>query len=73
MDAHGVPVSALRPLPFETLLAWALAGLERERTVFGLPQRSFWRGRPGLDLSVPVVGGRAATPLGPAAGPHTQL
>ncbi|HEY6195652.1 MAG TPA: hypothetical protein VI504_11485 [Candidatus Eisenbacteria bacterium] len=66
-------MSELRPLAVETLAAWALAGLERERSVFGLPQRSFWRRKPGLDLSIPVAGGRAATPLGPAAGPHTQL
>lgn len=66
-------MSAFTPLDFETLLGWALAGLARERSVFGLPQRSFWRGRDGFDLSVPVPGGRADTPLGPAAGPHTQL
>lgn len=66
-------MSPFAPLDFETLLRWALAGLERERQVFGLPQRSIWRGRDGFDLSVPVPGGRADTPLGPAAGPHTQL
>lgn len=66
-------MSALQPAPAEVLFEWALAGLERERSVFGLPQRSFWRPKPHLDLSVPVVGGRATTPLGPAAGPHTQL
>ncbi|HZJ72236.1 MAG TPA: glutamate synthase, partial [Planctomycetota bacterium] len=66
-------MSPFTPLDFETLLRWALAGLERERQVFGLPLRSIWRGRDGFDLSVPVPGGRADTPLGPAAGPHTQL
>jgi putative selenate reductase len=66
-------VSAFTPLTFPQLLGWALDGLERERAVFGLPQRSFWSPQAGLDFSVPVVGGRAETPLGPAAGPHTQL
>ena len=66
-------MSAFAPLAFPQLLGWALDGLESERSVFGLPQRSFWRPPAGLDLSVPVVGGRAETPLGPAAGPHTQL
>lgn len=66
-------MSELHPAPPEVLFEWAFAGLARERSVFGLPQRSFWRPRPGLDLSVDVVGGRAGTPLGPAAGPHTQL
>ncbi len=64
---------AFTPMGFEGLLAWALGGLERDRRVFALPERSFWRGRPGFDLSVAVPGGRAETPLGPAAGPHTQL
>jgi len=66
-------VSAFVPLAFAELLEWAVVGLERERSVFGLPQRSFWKPRAGLDLSVAVPGGRAETPLGPAAGPHTQL
>jgi putative selenate reductase len=70
----SLPVAdALVPASFGTLLEWALAGLERERTVFGLPKRAFWTGGAGLDLSVAVPGGRVATPLGIAAGPHTQL
>ena len=66
-------MSELRPQPFEALLARALAEHESQRAVFGLPRRSFWRGAEGLDLSIPHPGGRAGTPLGIAAGPHTQL
>jgi putative selenate reductase len=44
-----------------------------ERKVFDLPERRFWRGPEDLDLSVVVHGHRAATPAGPAAGPHGQL
>ena len=64
---------ALAPAPFEALLGWALDGLARDRSVYGLPKRSFWTGDAGLDLSVEAVGGRVGTPLGIAAGPHTQL
>lgn len=64
---------ALAPASFASLLAWAIEGFARERTVFGLPKRSFWTGGAGYDLSVAVPGGRVATPLGVAAGPHTQL
>jgi len=72
--AHGGgSVSALRPPPFEALLARALAEHAAERAVFGLPRRSFWPGARELDLSIPQPGGHAATPLGMAAGPHTQL
>ena len=67
-------MSGLVPQSCERLLARALAELPKHRSIFGLPQRSFWKAREGLDLSVALPSGRrAATPLGPAAGPHTQL
>jgi len=66
-------VAGLTPQPPAVLLARLLTEIERGRGIFGLPKRSFWQPNPGLDLSVAAGGGRAATPLGPAAGPHTQL
>jgi putative selenate reductase len=42
-------------------------------SVYDLPLRHVFRGSPGLDLSVTFHGHRCATPVGPAAGPHTQL
>jgi putative selenate reductase len=67
-------MAELIPQPLDRLLARALDEFERDRAIFGLPRRSFWKPRPGFDLSVRLPGGaRAATPLGPAAGPHTQL
>jgi putative selenate reductase len=66
-------MAVLQPQPLEVLLGRALAEFEAERAIFGLPRRSFWRGVEGRDLSIAHPGGRAATPLGPAAGPHTQL
>ncbi len=66
-------MAELIPQPLDRLLARVLDEFERDRAIFGLPKRSFWKAREGLDLSVALPGGRAATPLGPAAGPHTQL
>lgn len=66
-------IDTLVPASFATLLGWAVVGLERERTVFGLPKRAFWIGTAQHDLSVAIPGGRLETPLGVAAGPHTQL
>lgn len=67
-------MSGLVPQPLERLLARVLADLATGRGVFGLPRRSTWEPREGLDLSVVLPSGRrAANPLGPAAGPHTQL
>ncbi len=47
--------------------------LEERRSIFDLPERKFVRGLPGKDVSVSLHGRRASSPLGPAAGPHTQL
>ena len=65
-------MSTLRPFPLSVLVRRAAAELPTG-SVFDLPVRSVYRGFPGLDLSARFHGRRAATPLGPAAGPHTQL
>ena len=66
-------MATLHPQPFAVLFARALAELDAQRTIFEFPRRAIWSNRSGLDLSVELPGGRAGTPLGPAAGPHTQL
>jgi len=66
-------MAELVPLPLPLLLRRAFLEYQREGKIFDLPQSKFFRGLPGLDFSVPFHGHRAATPLGPAAGPHGQL
>ena len=66
-------MAELLPAPFGRLLRRAFRELERERKIFDLPAHSFWRGFPDLDLTVLFHGHSAASPLGPAAGPHTQM
>jgi putative selenate reductase len=70
-------VAELAPVPLHALLRRAHCEYERRRAIFDLPERKFRRSSggagPPLDLSVPHAGGRAANPIGPAAGPHTQL
>jgi putative selenate reductase len=65
-------VSVLRPLPLSVLVRRAAEELPKG-AVFDLPARRIYKGFPGLDLSVSFHGHRAATPVGPASGPHTQL
>jgi putative selenate reductase len=65
-------MSVLRPLPLSVLVRRAADELPKG-TVFDLPARRIYKGFPGLDLSVSFHGHRAATPVGPASGPHTQL
>jgi putative selenate reductase len=66
-------MAELVPLPLPLLLRRAFLEYEREGKIFDLPKSKFYRGIPGLDLSVDFHGHRAGTPLGPAAGPHGQL
>ena len=63
----------LAPVPFEVLVGRMLGELERKRSAFDLPAQRFVKAYPGRDLSIAVHHRRAATPFGPAAGPHTQL
>ena len=66
-------MAELVPIPLPLLLRRAFLEYSREGKIFDLPADKFFRGIPGLDLSVEFHGHRAATPLGPAAGPHGQL
>jgi putative selenate reductase len=66
-------VAELVPLPFDLLVKRAFLEYEREGKIFDLPKEKFFRGDPALDTSVRFHGRRAATPVGPAAGPHDQL
>lgn len=66
-------MSVLRPFSFNALLRRLRMELEAGTAVFGLERREWHMPRPGLDLSWSHGGGRAANPIGPAAGPHTQL
>ena len=63
----------LIPYPFSTLIEHMFDDLERNRTIFHLPESKFVRGDPELDLTVDFQGQKASSPLGPAAGPQTQM
>jgi putative selenate reductase len=62
-----------RPYPFAALVRRLLREIPLRQAAFDLPAKKFARGSPGHDLSVRVHGEMAGSPLGPAAGPHTQL
>ena len=66
-------MAELVPYPFARLITRAFAELEAEQALFHLPAKKIVRGLPGKDLSVDFHGHAASTPLGPAAGPHSQL
>ena len=63
----------LSPYPFPALVRRALQELEGSDSLFGLSRKKFFVGDPSRNLSVDFHGRRASSPLGPAAGPHSQL
>ena len=46
---------------------------QSRRRIFDLPTARFWKPDPAIDLGFDFLGRRCATPIGPAAGPHSQL
>ena len=63
----------MRTLPFETLLHWIETEFEAEGSIFGIPRELLFTPRDGAPYASSLFGHTLATPIGPAAGPHTQL
>ena len=61
----------MRPIPFSVLLERMLAELREESSIFGISSDQFFRA--GDREGVRIFSQQARTPIGPAAGPHTQL
>ncbi|MBK8257403.1 MAG: 4Fe-4S dicluster domain-containing protein [Polyangiaceae bacterium] len=66
-------MSVLHPAPIAWLARRLFRELHEKNAAFDLPARKFVRGEQGVDLSVHLGSRVAASPFGPAAGPHTQL
>lgn len=66
-------MAVLTPYPLSALARRMFRELETSGAVFDLPENRFFRGDPERDLSVSFHGHRASSPLGPSAGPHTQM
>ncbi len=64
----------MRVQSFAFLLRWILAELERSDSIFGIHRSLFYlpQERPLYDTQ-DMMGHYLGTPIGPAAGPHTQL
>ena len=63
----------LRGAPLSALIRQMLSEYKKHSTIFNYPDLKIFRGYESYDFSVDLYGNKAFTPLGPAAGPHTQL
>ena len=58
-------------IPFKKLVNWMLEEYKRTQTIFGVSEVKFFRKRNNQQIR--LFGETMDTPVGPAAGPHTQL
>jgi putative selenate reductase len=66
-------MAELTPFPFGKLASRMFRELELKRAIFDLPEKKFFLGEAGRDFSVRFHGLAASSPIGPAAGPQSQL
>jgi putative selenate reductase len=66
-------MAELRPYPFGALLLRMFRELDEHDAIFHLPRRKFVLGDQRHDTSVVFQGHVAGSPLGPAAGPQSQM
>jgi putative selenate reductase len=60
--------------PFEVLLNWILKEFEENQSIFGIHRSLFYMPKQDSPYAIDdLFGHYLATPIGPAAGPHTQL
>lgn len=58
-------------IPFKKLVNWMFEEYKRTQTIFGVPEVKFFKKT--NDRNLQLFGETMETPVGPAAGPHTQL
>ncbi len=61
----------MRTIPFGKLVNWILEEYRREKTIFGISEKAFYRTT--VEKALYIHGEKLGSPIGPAAGPHTQL
>lgn len=61
----------MRAIPLRQLVNWILLEYGQDQSIFGIPKEKFFR-RSG-NSRIKIFGEAIETPVGPAAGPHTQL
>lgn len=61
----------MRLISFEKMLIWITKELKEKESIFGIHKSKFYKNKSGT--SITMFGDKLASPLGPAAGPNSQL
>lgn len=61
----------MSPIPLKDMLSWIFAEYRDSNSIFGIPAEKFYHR--GNARSGELFGESLGTPIGPAAGPHTQM
>ena len=61
------------PIPLKHLLQLILNEYDRSRTIFGIPEELFFIPGQNIHLNTEIFNHKLQTPIGVAAGPHTQM
>ncbi len=61
----------MRPIPFKELTRRIFSEFRKERAIFGIPELHFFSKQ--NNKTITTFNDRCDTPIGPAAGPHTQM
>lgn len=61
----------MKPIPFNALINWIMTEYKKNNSIFGIRKAKFYKNQTGTYIT--LFNEKIATPLGPAAGPHTQL
>lgn len=59
------------PIPFKSALNWIFQEYKKTKSIFFIPSDKFYKSH--AESSYKIFNNKLDTPLGPAAGPHTQL
>lgn len=61
----------MRPIPFGQLMDWAREEYQSQQSIFGIHEKKFYHNTSGKTMK--IFGEEISSPIGPAAGPNSQL